>query len=83
MPNSPKGPTADVNGPFREERFEASNLQAAIGIATERAFETMAADLAEDRLKPDRCIFIQNDKGETIHIIRFRDLIENPNPRSN
>ena len=82
MPHSLLGRVTNADGVIKEERIVAPDLQSAIRFATERAFEMIAVDLAEGKQRSDGSIIIQDEKGQTVHVVRFRDLIDHSGRRS-
>lgn len=77
------GPVPNPNGTPGEEWIEAADLQAAIRIATERAFVIIEADLAAGRLNPGSTISIRDDNGKTVHVVRFRDIVGDAGAEAN
>jgi len=59
-----------------EEFIAVPDLSGAIRLATERAYEIIAADLAAGTLNPNGCILVRDDTGKTLHIVQFSDLID-------
>jgi len=83
VPHSIYGPVENSDSSCEGERIAAEDLKAAIRIATERAFERIAADVSAGCLNPASCIVIQDETGKTVHIVSFEDLIDSAGRRPN